>query len=70
MTRNTFPALAILSASHLLYATYLWLGRPWGPSFPDGQRFGGGLLWAAGDLTLPEAAGDGTDGTDAAISVG
>lgn len=52
MPQNTFLALAIYSANHPLYDTYVRLRRPWGPSVLDDQRLGGGLMWVAGDLTL------------------
>jgi len=52
MPQNTFLALAILSADHPLYDSYVRLGRTWGPSVLDDQRQGAGLMWVAGDLTL------------------
>src|SRR5439155_3309738 len=52
MPQNTFLALAIYSAGHPLYDTYVRLARPWGASVLDDQRLGGGLMWVAGDLTL------------------
>ncbi|MGH9279233.1 MAG: cytochrome c oxidase assembly protein [Acidimicrobiales bacterium] len=52
MPQNTFLALAIYSAGHPLYDTYVRQARAWGPSVLDDQRLGGGLMWVAGDLTL------------------
>jgi cytochrome c oxidase assembly factor CtaG len=52
MPQNTFLAVAIYSATHPLYDTYVRLARTWGPPVLDDQRLGGGLMWVAGDLTL------------------
>lgn len=52
MPQNTFLALAIFSADHPLYGSYVRQARPWGPSVLADQRLGGGIMWVAGDVTL------------------
>lgn len=52
MPQNTFLALAVFSADHPLYRSYVRLGRTWGPSPLADQRLAGGIMWVAGDVTL------------------
>jgi len=54
MPQNTFLALAVFSAEHPLYATYVRLrgARTWGGSPLADQRLAGGIMWVAGDVTL------------------
>jgi len=47
MPQNTFLALAIFSAGHVLYPHYAGGGDPLGE-----QRLAGGIMWVAGDLVL------------------
>ncbi|MDQ6726896.1 MAG: cytochrome c oxidase assembly protein [Actinomycetota bacterium] len=47
MPQNTFLALAIFSAGHVLYPHYAGGGDPLGA-----QRLTGGIMWVAGDLVL------------------
>jgi cytochrome c oxidase assembly factor CtaG len=47
MPQNTFLALAISTAGHVLYPHYAGGGDPLGE-----QRLGGGIMWVAGDLLL------------------
>jgi cytochrome c oxidase assembly factor CtaG len=49
---NTFTALAIYSSGTLLYPHYGQVLRAWGPSPLTDQRWGGALMWIAGDLVL------------------
>ncbi|HEY1332477.1 MAG TPA: cytochrome c oxidase assembly protein [Actinomycetota bacterium] len=49
---NTFTALAIFSATDVLYPHYLLVARTWGPSPLTDQHWGGALMWIAGDLIL------------------
>jgi cytochrome c oxidase assembly factor CtaG len=50
MTQNTFLAVVILNVPTPLYAHYVTLVRPWGPSVMDDQRLAAGIMWLAGDL--------------------
>ena len=52
MPQNTFLALAVFSADHPLYGSYVRMARSWGPSPLDDQRLGGGIMWVASDVTL------------------
>ncbi len=52
MPQNTFLALAVFSADHPLYQTYVRMRRSWGPSRLADQRLAGGIMWVAGDVTL------------------
>ena len=52
MPQNTFLALAIFSADHPLYGTYVRMSRPWGGPVLDDQRLAGGIMWVAGDIAL------------------
>jgi len=47
MPQNTFLALAIFSAGHVLYRHYGAVSDPLGD-----QRLAGGIMWAAGDVVL------------------
>ncbi len=47
MPQNTFLALAIFSAGHVLYPHYAGGDDPLGA-----QRLAGGIMWASGDLVL------------------
>lgn len=49
---NTFVALAIYSANHVLYPHYAEVVRHWGPSPLADQHMGGAVMWIVGDLTL------------------
>ena len=49
---NTFTALAIFSASGILYPHYADVVRSWGPSPLTDQHWGGALMWISGDLVL------------------
>ncbi len=49
---NTFVALAIYSAGHVLYPHYALVVRSWGPGPLADQRWAGALMWILGDLTL------------------
>jgi len=49
---NTFTALAIYSATGVLYPHYTQVPRSWGPSPLTDQRWGGALMWIVGDLML------------------
>ena len=50
MPQNTFLAVAILSASAVLYPHYATLVRHWGPTPLDDQQLAAGIMWIAGDL--------------------
>jgi len=47
MPQNTFLALAIFSAGHVLYPHYAGVRDPLGA-----QRLAGGIMWVAGDVVL------------------
>jgi putative copper resistance protein D len=49
---NTFVALAIYSASSLLYPFYGRVARTYGMSPLDDQHWGGAVMWVTGDLML------------------
>jgi putative copper resistance protein D len=49
---NTFTALAIYSATEVLYPHYTQVPRSWGPSPLTDQHWGGALMWIVGDLML------------------
>ena len=55
MPANTFLALAIYSASEVLYPHYATNARTWGPSPLEDQRMGGAIMWIAGDLIMAVA---------------
>ena len=52
MPQNTFLALAIYSATDVLYPHYATLQRTWGPSVLEDQQLAGGIMWIIGDLTF------------------
>jgi cytochrome c oxidase assembly factor CtaG len=49
---NTFVALAIYSASSLLYPYYGRVVRSYGMAPLDDQHWGGAVMWVTGDLAL------------------
>jgi putative copper resistance protein D len=52
MPLNTFLALAILSATVVLYPHYATLQRDWGMPPLEDQAWAGGIMWVAGDLVF------------------
>jgi len=57
MPQNTFLAVTILNSSVPLYAHYVTLARPWGPSPLADQQLAGGLMWIGGDVLFLTALG-------------
>jgi cytochrome c oxidase assembly factor CtaG len=49
---NTFTALAIYSATAVLYPFYTRIPRDWGPTPLQEQGWAGALMWITGDLIL------------------
>jgi putative copper resistance protein D len=52
MPLNTFLALAIFSATSVLYPHYATLQRDWGMSALEDQAWAGGIMWVGGDLVF------------------
>jgi len=49
MPYSSFLALAIYSASGVLYPHYAMLQRDWGPTPLADQQLAGGIMWVGGD---------------------
>jgi putative copper resistance protein D len=52
MPLNTFLALAIFSATAVLYPHYATLQRDWGMPPLEDQAWAGGIMWVGGDLVF------------------
>jgi putative copper resistance protein D len=52
MPQNTFLAVAILSATAVLYPHYATSGRDWPPTPLADQQLAAGIMWVAGDLVF------------------
>jgi putative copper resistance protein D len=50
MPQNTFLAVAILSATAVLYPHYATLGRDWPPDPLADQQLAAGIMWVVGDI--------------------
>jgi putative copper resistance protein D len=52
MPQNTFLALAIMSATVVLYPHYATTARDWPPTPLADQQLAGGIMWVAGDIVF------------------
>ncbi len=57
MPQNTFLALSIYDANHVLYAHYATTLRTWGPTPLEDQQLAGITMWVLGDILFLLAAG-------------
>ncbi len=57
MPQNSFLALSIYNADHVLYNHYATSGRTWGPGPLHDQQLAGITMWIIGDLLFLSAVG-------------